>query len=40
MKNFISVKDVQNINALIERGIAYKQNPLKDEALGRGKRIG
>jgi N-succinyl-L-ornithine transcarbamylase len=40
MKNFISVKDASNINALIEKGIQYKREPLRDEKLGQGKRIG
>lgn len=40
MKNFISVKDVTNIDALVEKAIAYKHDPLKDQNLGRGKRIG
>jgi N-succinyl-L-ornithine transcarbamylase len=40
MKNFITVKDAGNIDALIELGISYKKNPLKDETLGRGKRTG
>jgi len=40
LKQFISVKDVQSIPELITLGRAYKQNPLKDETLGRGKRAG
>lgn len=40
MKNFISVNDVSNINALVEQALAYKANPFKDKALGAGKRIG
>jgi len=40
MQNFISVNDVSNINALVEKALAYKANPFKDKALGVGKRIG
>jgi N-succinyl-L-ornithine transcarbamylase len=40
MKHFITVKDVKDIDALIHQGIEYKADRLKDEALGRGKRIG
>ena len=40
MKQFISVHDVANINALIEKALAYKANPLVDKALGAGKRMG
>lgn len=40
MKNFISVHDVDNINALIEKAAAYKANPFSDRSLGADKRIG
>lgn len=40
MKQFISVNDVGNINALAEKALMYKADPLKDKALGAGKRIG
>ncbi len=40
MKQFISVHDAGNINALVEKALMYKANPLKDKALGAGKRIG
>lgn len=40
MRNFISVHDVENINALIKKALAYKANPLKDKTLGSNKRIG
>ncbi|RTL58834.1 MAG: acetylornithine carbamoyltransferase [Sphingobacteriales bacterium] len=40
MKNFISVHDVSNINALVEKALEYKANPFKDKALGANKRIG
>lgn len=40
MKNFVSVHDVSNINALVEKALAYKADPFKDKALGTNKRIG
>src|SRR5918995_1352795 len=40
MKNFISVKDVSNIDTLVNDAIAYKANPFKDRSLGNNKRIG
>ena len=40
MKQFISVNDVTNINALVEQALAYKANPFADKHLGIGKRIG
>jgi N-succinyl-L-ornithine transcarbamylase len=40
LKQFISVHDVANINALVEKALAYKANPLVDKALGAGKRMG
>jgi N-succinyl-L-ornithine transcarbamylase len=40
MKQFISVHDVKDINALVKKALAYKANPLKDQELGKGKRIG
>ncbi len=40
MKQFISVHDVKDINALVEKALAYKANPLKDQELGKGKRMG
>ncbi len=48
MRNFISVHDVTSsggnipaaIDALVEKALAYKANPLKDKQLGTGKRIG
>jgi N-succinyl-L-ornithine transcarbamylase len=38
--NFISVNDVENINALVEQALKYKANPFADKQLGAGKRIG
>jgi N-succinyl-L-ornithine transcarbamylase len=40
LKNFISVHDVGNINALIKKALFYKANPFADKALGTNKRIG
>lgn len=40
MKNFISVKDVADIDALVAKALAYKANPFADKNLGAGKRIG
>ena len=40
MKQFLSVHDVQDIDALVAAALAYKAAPLKDKALGNGKRIG
>jgi len=40
MKNFTSVHDVQNIDALVKKALDYKANPFKDKSLGTGKRIG
>jgi N-succinyl-L-ornithine transcarbamylase len=40
MKQFISVKDVTDINALVKQALAYKSNPLLDKTLGANKRIG
>src|ERR1044072_8361592 len=40
MKNFISVHDVPNINALVKKALEYKANPFKDRTLGADKRLG
>src|SRR5688572_13047380 len=40
MKNFISVQDVTDINALVQKALAYKADPYKDKSLGANKRIG
>jgi N-succinyl-L-ornithine transcarbamylase len=40
MRNFVSVNDVQDINALVEKALAYKADPYKDKQLGFQKRIG
>ena len=40
MKKFIEVSDVTDIQALINKGLTYKQHPLMDKALGANKRVG
>jgi len=40
MKNFISVHDVKNIDAIVAKALAYKANPFTDKILGVNKRIG
>ncbi|NNV55258.1 N-acetylornithine carbamoyltransferase [Limnovirga soli] len=40
MKQFISVNDVTDINALVQQALVYKSNPLADRTLGADKRIG
>ena len=40
MKNFISVHDVHDINALVHKALSYKSDPYRDHALGVHKRIG
>ncbi len=40
MKNFISVNDVSDINALVVKALAYKKNPFAGRSLGADKRIG
>ena len=40
MTNFISVSDVEDINALVDKASFYKVNPLIDIGLGAHKKIG
>src|ERR1700755_3089100 len=40
MKNFISVNDVTNIEALVQQAKLYKAAPLNDKELGLRKRVG
>lgn len=40
MNQFISVNDVTNIDALVQKALAYKADPFKDRMLGADKRIG
>jgi N-succinyl-L-ornithine transcarbamylase len=40
LKNFISVNDAGDINALAKKALAYKASPYADSALGTNKKIG
>ncbi|MFA6060841.1 MAG: acetylornithine carbamoyltransferase [Taibaiella sp.] len=40
MKQFISVNDVTDIDELVRQALAYKENPLMNQFLGTGKRVG
>ena len=40
MKQFISVNDVNNIDTIVSKALAYKANPFIDKTLGVNKRIG
>ncbi len=40
MKQFISVHDVTDINALVQQALIYKADPFADRQLGADKRIG
>ncbi len=40
MKNFLSVKDAGNIENLIRSAIDFRKDPLSQQNLGKGKRIG
>ena len=40
MKHFISAHDATDINALVNKALAYKANPFSDKQLGTHKRIG
>lgn len=40
MKNFISVDDVQGMDALVEKALLCKANPFSDQSIGEHKRIG
>jgi N-succinyl-L-ornithine transcarbamylase len=40
MKNFISVNDINEINPLVQKALAYKSDPFRDRGLGANKRIG
>lgn len=40
MKQFISVDDVTDIDALVQKALAYKADRFKDRTLGANKRIG
>ncbi len=38
--NFISVNDVDDMNALVKQALQYKADPYADKLLGAGKRVG
>jgi N-succinyl-L-ornithine transcarbamylase len=40
LRNFISVHDVDDMDALIKKALMYKANPFADKSLGANKRIG
>ena len=40
MKNFFSIKDVKNINALLANALEVKANPIANKELGRNKTLG
>lgn len=40
MKNFISVDDAHDINALAQTALDYKSDPYMDRSLGEGRRMG
>ncbi len=40
MRNFVSVKDVGNIDALVQKALAYKADPFADKTIGSHKRLG
>ena len=40
MKNFVSVSDVPDINALVHKALSYKSDPSKDRLMGAHKRLG
>jgi len=40
LKQFISVHDAGNIDAMVQKALAYKADPLKHKSLGANKRIG
>jgi len=40
LKQFISVHDAGDIDALVAKALSYKADPFRDKSLGRNKRIG
>ena len=40
MRNFLSISDVQDVKGLIAKALQFKSNPLMQQSLGKGKRIG
>ena len=40
MRNFVSVRDVTDIDALVKKALAFKADPYSAETLGKRKRVG
>lgn len=40
MQQFLSVNDVSDLDQLVRSALQYKAHPLKDQLLGKGKRLG
>jgi N-succinyl-L-ornithine transcarbamylase len=40
MRQFLSALDVSDLDQLIQKALQYKAHPLKDQQLGKGKRLG
>lgn len=40
MKNFLSIDDVSDPGALVEKALGYKKDPFRDKQLGAGKTLG
>ena len=40
MKNFISVKDVQDTEALVQKAMKIKKSPYADQEIGKNKVLG
>jgi N-succinyl-L-ornithine transcarbamylase len=40
LKNFLSVKDADDITGLVKKALDFKNDPLSNNLLGKGKRIG
>lgn len=40
MKHFLSVNNIQDINSLVQKSLAYKKDPFVDKALGVNKTLG
>ncbi len=40
MQHFLSVKDVNSIDELVQRALSYKADPFLHKAIGAGKRVG
>lgn len=39
MKNYTSINDIDNVDAMVSKALALKQSPLQHQALGQGKTI-